>query len=95
MPGEALKPFKIRIHLLSGEIIDADPDEVQTSPPWGAFVVDPNTKMQLPLAIVVVSVRKKDRPHVVRSFAGSFVLEVQQEESRIVIGAPPMPGLRS
>jgi hypothetical protein len=69
----------IRIHLPSGEFFEGRPDEVSTAPPLGAFVKDPRTGAEVPLAPVVVLLHAKGSD-IQRRFYGATIELIEEEQ---------------
>lgn len=85
---EKVKLVRIRIHLPSGEIIDAGPTEVSSAPALGAFAKTPNGA-EIPLAPTVIVYHRAGET-TQRRFYGAAI-ELIEEEALIV--EPDRPGI--
>lgn len=81
----------IRIHLASGIVLEATPDQVSTNPAIGAFVKHGNSPA-MPIPPVVIMLREKSETGelIYRRFFGAS-LEIVEEEARVV--EVPRPSL--
>lgn len=82
-----VKLTKIRIHLPSGDFFEAEPGEVSTSPALGAYMTDPRTGAQMPIAPVVV-VLHLEGSATQRRFFGAALELIEEEQIVEEVGSP-------